>query len=491
MRTFKSALLLVSMFLSAVLLAQPVNDNCANALPISVGLECTAENYTSIASTSEDVSVVANPNCGIYLGGDVWFTFVVPASGDFRIELNGNYWELYSGTCGSFTQISCDAGNHNFRDPALAGETLYLRAFRWNNAGGSNFTLCIWEPEMQANDYCADATEITVGQECTPQDFSTKFTTSESTDVADNPNCGVYKGGDVWFTFTVPASGDFRIEVQSNQWELYSGTCGNFTEILCENGNHNFREPALAGQTLYLRAFTFNNKQGSDFTLCIWEPEMQANDYCADATEITVGQACTPQDFSSKYATSESTDVAEDPNCGIYQGGDVWFTFTVPASGNFRVEVNANQWELYAGTCGNFTPLRCDFRNVNFSNPALAGETLYLRVYTFNSKQGSDFTLCIWEIDVPDNNLCANATNVVLNDSCAAQSFTSRFSTAEDETVAPNASCGIYRGGDVWFNFTAPESGQFALERVANSNGANTYFAFYTGSCGNFEEINC
>ncbi len=210
MKALKPILILLNIFVCFVLLAQPANDNCADAISLSIGLECSSTQYTTVGATAEDVLVAANPGCNYYQGADVWFSFTVPVSGDFRIELNSS-WELYTGTCSNFSPIWCDAGNQNFRKPALAGETLYLRSFRYNSASGENFNLCIWEPEMQANDYCADAIDIPVGQECSIQEFSSKYSTGETTDIAPFPGCGYYKNADVWFTFTVPTSGDFRI----------------------------------------------------------------------------------------------------------------------------------------------------------------------------------------------------------------------------------------------------------------------------------------
>ncbi|MFN2424429.1 MAG: hypothetical protein ABR572_11720, partial [Cryomorphaceae bacterium] len=86
-------------------------------------------------------------------------------------------------------------------------------------------------------------------------------------------------------------------------------------------------DPALAGETLYLRAFRFISSQGIDFDLCIWEIDPPVNDNCADALGLTVGETCTTESFSSLFSTSEPTSVAPNPNCGGYQGGDVWFTF--------------------------------------------------------------------------------------------------------------------------------------------------------------------
>ncbi len=469
----------------------PVNDLCADAISLSVGTEYDPQVYSSLYSTAENPEPAANPSCNFYQGGDVWFSFTVPSSGDFRVAMSGNSWSLYSGTCGDFTELFCDGNNNNFSDPSLAGETLYLRAFQFNSDQGGDFELSVWEPEVPANDLCSNAIVLSVPTSYAPQSYSSRFTTAENPEPAANPSCNFYQGGDVWFSFTVPVSGDFRVAMSGNSWSLYSGTCGDFTELSCDGNNNNFSDPSLAGETLYLRAFQFNSDQGGDFELSVWEPIIPANDDCADAIEITVGQTCSTADFSTLFTTSESTGIAPDPSCDFYNGGDVWFTFTAPLSGNFRIELTGNSWSLYTGSCSNFTEVRCDAGGVNFSDPDLGGENLYLRAFRFNSDQGADFSLCIWEIDVPENNLCANATNIALSDSCAYTSFTSRYSTAEGQGIASNPSCAFYKGGDVWFTFSAPLSGQFSLNKANNTNGGNTFFSFYNGTCGDFEEVLC
>src|SRR5690554_1608795 len=333
MDVYKFTFTTLAVFLCSLLLAQPTNDNCADAIPITVGTECTAGSYTSIGSTSEDASVAPNPSCSGYQGGDVWFTFQVPASGNFRVESDGNRWVLYTGSCGTFTQIACDPDVRNFSDLSLAGQTLYLRAYSTWSSEGSDFTLCIWEQPVQPNDFCVDAISLTVGQECTAQNFSSIYTTSEPVDVAPNPtSCNGYLGGDVWFKFDVPASGNFRIETSGTLWTLYSGICGNFTQLRCDGDDHNISDLSLAGQTLYLRAYKSWSDQKSDFTVCIWEQPVQPNDFCVDAINLTVGQGCNVQNFSSIYTTSEPVDVAPNPtSCNGYLGGDVWFKFDVPA----------------------------------------------------------------------------------------------------------------------------------------------------------------
>jgi len=283
MRLLSKQLLIAGMLALLPALSIHAQDDCANAQAITVGSSCITQSFTSIGATDEPTTVAPNPTCGLFQGSDVWFTFVVPASGDFRVEMtsagNNSVWELYSGTCGSFTSIVCASATAdqlmNFSDPSLAGQTLYLRTWRFNNAAGIDFDLCIWEPPVPTNNNCASATSVTVGTSCTPtsHSHSSLFSTTEDVSVGPNPTCGGYQGGDVWFDFVVPASGNFRIEMTSagnnSLWALYTGTCGNFTQITCAGSGNtlssNFSDPTLAGQTLYLRAFRFVSPQGIDF----------------------------------------------------------------------------------------------------------------------------------------------------------------------------------------------------------------------------------
>src|SRR5690554_1184008 len=233
MKTLKLVFsLLLSVSVTFVYAQEPVNDHCESATGLVLGSECILQEYSSIGATAQPDSIAGNPSCGSYQGGDVWFTFEVPASGNFRVEMtssgNNSQWQMYSGTCGAFESIWCgtNGGNliNNFFEPELAGETLYLRSWRWNSTDGIDFSLCVSESFPPANDLCANAIVLPVGQECVMQDFTSEFAGAEPDSIAPNPSCGNYHGGDVWFTFEVPASGSFRIEMagagNNSQWEL-------------------------------------------------------------------------------------------------------------------------------------------------------------------------------------------------------------------------------------------------------------------------------
>ena len=47
---------------------------------------------------------------------------------------------------------------------------------------------------------------------------------------------------------------------------------------------------ALAGSTIFIMIWNFNNPTGGSFDLCLWEPPVPPNDNCANATPLTVGR---------------------------------------------------------------------------------------------------------------------------------------------------------------------------------------------------------
>ena len=158
---------------------------------------------------------------------------------------------------------------------------------------------------------------------------------------------------------------------------------------------------------LYLRVWAQNSPQGSSFTLCVINTSPPVNDNCADAIPLTVGEEeCVFTAYSNQSATAEP-GIAPG-GCGFFAGGDVWFTFVVPASGLMKLDLNAigagnYNGAVYSGTCGNFQQLYCINNNgfVNIFSSALAGETLYLRVYRNNAASGGLFELCAGPIDCP------------------------------------------------------------------------------------------
>ena len=153
-------LFLLSVLASAQLLAQPANNDCSGAILITPGTCCNFTTYTNAGATAS--AGVPNPTCGNYVGADVWFKVVVPASGHliFNAETSNSgsdaSMSIYSGTCGALTEIECDANsgynglNPLIDNPSLTpGSTVYVRYWLAGNASGESFDLCIYSPPIQ------------------------------------------------------------------------------------------------------------------------------------------------------------------------------------------------------------------------------------------------------------------------------------------------------------------------------------------------------
>jgi gliding motility-associated-like protein len=140
---------------AAGLWAQPANDDCANAISLSVGSGlCEANVYSNALSTS--VSDPIPPLCwGSGFNNSVWFTFVAPGpavrvSTNFAQTVIDTKIAVYSGSCGTLALVGCQKdvfAIENERKNSLlvtgltAGQTYYLVVD--SDGGSGNFAVCI------------------------------------------------------------------------------------------------------------------------------------------------------------------------------------------------------------------------------------------------------------------------------------------------------------------------------------------------------------
>ena len=493
----------------------PPNEDCTIAIPLNVGGSCViTDTFSNKYAAAPEITAAPNPTCGFYNGGDVWFSFVMPASGVLRVEIDkltgaAPQYALYEGACGSLSQIRCDQldEQNTVNDISLAGQTVLIRVFGYNSEEGGTFTLCLWEPNSPPNEDCSNAISLNVGAICMITDtFTNKHAVAPEITAAPNPTCGFYNGGDVWFSFVMPASGVLRVEIDkltgaAPQYALYQGSCGSLSQIRCDqlDEQNTVSDIALAGQTVYIRVFGYNSEEGGTFTLCLFEVPAPPNEDCSNAIPLNVNSSCIITDtFTNVYAAAPVLTSAPNPTCGFYQGGDVWFSFTMPLSGELRVEIDkltgaSPQYALYSGVCGSLTQVRCDQLDEQNTvvDTSLAGQTVYVRVFGYNSEEGGTFTLCLWDPPVPVNDECANAITLPIGFECNPGVFTSAYATDDGTGIAPSPGCGFYRGGDVWFNFTMPQSGEATVDLDDFSGSPSTEMALYQGGCGNMTVLEC
>jgi len=139
----------------------PANDECASAIPLTVGISCSFSPYTTAGATGS-VGPPA-PGCASYSGGDVWFSAIVPATGRLVIDSNtGSITDggmaIYSGNCGVLTLIECDDddsvnGLMPFIDRSglTPGSTIYIRFWEFLNDNPGSFSICVWAPAPPCN----------------------------------------------------------------------------------------------------------------------------------------------------------------------------------------------------------------------------------------------------------------------------------------------------------------------------------------------------
>jgi hypothetical protein len=152
----------------------PANDDCAGAVALTIG-NVFADNDvtgTNVAATNSNPPA---PNCASFLGGDVWYSVTVPASGSVTIETNpvaasvitDTGMAVYSGTCGALTFVECDdddSTNGNFSLITLTGRTpgevLYVNVWDFSNDNFGQFLVSAYDCPSTTPAPTGDATQI-------------------------------------------------------------------------------------------------------------------------------------------------------------------------------------------------------------------------------------------------------------------------------------------------------------------------------------------
>lgn len=140
----------------------PVNDNCAGALVLTPGALYTS-NPVATSNVGATNSNPPAPGCASFLGGDVWFTVTVPASGNISIEtITGTVTDtglaVYSGTCAGLTLVDCDddsalnAGSNSLIEliGRTPGEVLYVNAWDYSNNNFGTFSVTAYDASLSA-----------------------------------------------------------------------------------------------------------------------------------------------------------------------------------------------------------------------------------------------------------------------------------------------------------------------------------------------------
>ncbi|MBC8883297.1 pre-peptidase C-terminal domain-containing protein [Flavobacterium piscinae] len=182
------------------------------------------------------------------------------------------------------------------------------------------------------------------------------------------------------------------------------------------------------------------------------------NNSCSNAIPLspTLAFYDLPLIGQSNLGISNSGELP-NPTCGNYQGGDLWYTVTVPSNGNLNIETKGNTGDtalqVYSGSCGSLSLVGCDdnsgdgdFSLVSINNPALANQTLYIRVWEPGNDATINFDIAAWSSLLPTfpstslnfdgNNDYISGPNLPLaNTSFSIEFWAKRSSTNTDDFV--------------------------------------------------------
>jgi hypothetical protein len=384
----------------------PLNDEPCNAIGVPVNTNCTYTNYNFEYGS---LSLAPSPGCGSAIVTDVWYSAVVPASGELGITTNyagtGDIdMAVYQGSCSSLSLISCsddDMGNFSLPGFDLTGlspgSTVLICV--WSPDPVNSFDMCLFDPStigVPLNDECSGAIAITYGTSCSPL-FGSLY---GSTQTAYDYGCSLMGGADVWYSFVASATGAVEVSFPTINpsaslsiaiYDVGSANCGGTnpnslgSPVFCDASVDATPVDVLGltpGNTYFVRISMNENIIFGpvDFDFCVVEvgpcgnPENQ--DYCSNPAILTQG----PGTFSSSTSGIYSGDAPGNLTTttgGSFLGGNVfcgslennsWYEFTAISTTevfNFTVSncdgsIQAAVYEITDdanGCCGNFTQM--------------------------------------------------------------------------------------------------------------------------------------
>lgn len=197
----------------------PVNDECAGAInvPINTGSTCTLQTAGTLVGAS--TSPIAN-GCSGTADDDVWFKFTATAT-ELSININNIngsttdlYHSVFSGTCGTLTNLICSDPNGSNLTGLTIGVVYYLRIFSYGSTPGetSTFDICILPtPPPPTNITCANMAPICSGS---PTVFTAQ-STGTSAAVGPNYDCLSTQPNPTWFYLEIDNPGLLSIDISA------------------------------------------------------------------------------------------------------------------------------------------------------------------------------------------------------------------------------------------------------------------------------------
>lgn len=314
-------------------MAQPANDDCANAIVLPVADNYYDSIYTLTGSTVSVTSCSGTDN-------DVWFRFTATASqhlirayGASGVDVVVN---LRSGTCSGTSFICRDnagAGGAEFilASGFVPGTDYHLRISYAGTPG--DFSVCVVGPPD--NDDCAGARELTISSSCNPTNRISYLASQSQSAI----NCNGWTGNaddDTWYYF-VANDDTVTVEVDGGSdydpvLEYFTGGCGSLTSEGCADntatgGTESLEITGLTiGDTIWVRTYYYAGCGGA-YSICASRTLPGGpGDNCSMALlngcgDTVTGNSYGLQNFATTWSCLDSTL--------NYEGNDVFYDIEI------------------------------------------------------------------------------------------------------------------------------------------------------------------
>lgn len=478
------------------LICAPVNDFCVNA--IDLGSQLSPIDGTTYGATNQNV-----PFCASYgRAGDVYYKIDVPNNYTLTIGLTGTDYDAvvsaFVGSCADNSVLMCednDTATYTFFNDIGYTRTLYWVVDGYNGVYG-NYTL-----SWSMSDCVIPQAVFTVVPDCSEGEYflvnADIFTlgSADSVTITDNQGgapqtitevgqlqLGPY-ANTTQVSYTIVNDGDATCSFTSEPMtqETCPLTCAPATyyhtvELICPDPGYMVTLHMTGLGTA--AAVTITDDQGSPSQTAVigayqfgpYEPYMPVNfsivnddnPACYSTLQAISYTVCPPANDSctnpiallpggdfetgAVLATNEGATLSPElpyPTCGNMffnqAGKDVWYTVTVPPSGNITIETAASGssdtpqvtdsvLQVYVGDCANLIEYGCDdesgdgsYSIISFSNMN-PNDLLFIRAFAKYGGQGAfkisaydASLLSIPSIDIKDLISYPNPVKNVLN----------------------------------------------------------------------------
>ena len=454
--------------LETLLVNPPVNDLCANAIPIPVNP--TLEQVSSVSGTTLGATYSAiSVGCAAPNQVDVWYSFVATSSVQFVKFYNVVYsdpaaslaYQLFSGNnCGTTPSFACIYGEQNAISNLVVGQTYKMRVYYPNQSTTFAFDLAIFNVDPLINDECSNALTIPVNQG-TATDLFLNTTDLGATASPYIGNC--YNGEiDTWYSFTALNSVQIVrfFDANNNQtnkvFSLFTGdTCGSLTPVICNA--EGVLENLTVGTTYTVRLLknTNNTPTLSALKIQINTIEAPVNDNCENAITVVANP-----DLQKNFFVSGST-VGATSSLTNSTDRDVYYRFIATSTQHliyFDNLANEFQYELFEenATCSNSDllyyseGLGATYRGNVYYNFTV-GNAYIIRVKSALENVSALFDLSIRTHEIVPNGLCINAIEVPVNSTASCDLFATGITQAGFFGEPP-----YYNPNDAtWYKFIA------------------------------------